>query len=220
MNAAARVDAFTDWGDAARGGLPPRGVETYLGPQIHCARWQKQVGINGKRVAVVGSGAAVAQVLPPIADKARKVTVFQHDPTWVLPYPPVPDLDRIPGPVGGLLRIVRDVGGLLPLPNPIGVLTEPAAPEAVALRRLPFAITRRVASVNLRLQVRDSWTRRSLTPETPTGITRHNRYYQALHRPNCRLVTWPIARLSPHGIRTVDGIEHRVDCIIYAEENS
>lgn len=29
---------------------------------------------------------------------------------------------------------------------------------------------------------------------------------------------WPIARPAPLGIRTVDGVEHRVDCIIYAED--
>ncbi|NNH70328.1 hypothetical protein HLB23_10700 [Nocardia uniformis] len=219
MNAAARIDAFSDWGDTARNGLPLRGAESYLGPQIHCATWQRQVGINGKRVAVIGTGAAVARVLPAVAAKARKVTVFQHDPAWVLPYPPLPDLDRVPGPLGGLLRLTRDVAGLLRLPDPGPALTEPPAADAGALRRLPFALTSRAAALNLRLQVRDSWTRRLLTPESPTAITCHNRYYRALHRPNCRLVTWPIARLAPHGIRTVDGVEHRVDCIIYAEEN-
>ncbi|MFI6869925.1 NAD(P)/FAD-dependent oxidoreductase [Nocardia sp. NPDC050406] len=182
MSAAARMDAFSDWGDARRAGRL-RGAESFLGPQVHCARWRQQTGIAGKRVAIVGTGAAVARILPPIAAKARRVTVFQHDPVWVLPY--VPGLGR--------------------------------AEEVVRL--LPSALTRRVAAVNLRVQVRDSWIRRQLTPESSTAVACHNRYYRTLRRPNCKLVTWPIARLAPHGIRTVDGIEHRVDCIIYAEEN-
>lgn len=194
MNAAVRVDAFSDWGDAPRNGRPLRGAETYRGTQIHCTRWQQQAGIAGKRVAIIGSGAAIARVLPPVAAKARKVTVFQHDPVWVLPHPPLPEL---PGEVDGLLRLTQEW----------------------AVRRLPFALTRRVAAANLRLQVRDSWIRRQLTPETPTAVACHNNYYRALRRPNCKLITWPIARLAPHGIRTVDGIEHRVDCIVYAEEN-
>lgn len=41
-------------------------------------------------------------------------------------------------------------------------------------------------------------------------------YYPALQQDNCTLVTWPIARLAPHGIRTVEGIEHQFDCIVFA----
>jgi cation diffusion facilitator CzcD-associated flavoprotein CzcO len=41
-------------------------------------------------------------------------------------------------------------------------------------------------------------------------------YYPALQRDNCTLVTWPIAGMSPAGIRTAEGIEHRFDCIVFA----
>lgn len=41
-------------------------------------------------------------------------------------------------------------------------------------------------------------------------------YYPALQADNCKLVTWPIARLAPKGIRTVEGIEHQFDCIVFA----
>jgi cation diffusion facilitator CzcD-associated flavoprotein CzcO len=41
-------------------------------------------------------------------------------------------------------------------------------------------------------------------------------YYPALQRDNCKLIEWPIATLSPVGIRTSDGIEHHLDCIVFA----
>jgi cation diffusion facilitator CzcD-associated flavoprotein CzcO len=41
-------------------------------------------------------------------------------------------------------------------------------------------------------------------------------YYPALQRENCKLITWPIARIAPDGIRTAEGIEHRADCIVFA----
>ena len=41
-------------------------------------------------------------------------------------------------------------------------------------------------------------------------------YYPALQRDNCKLIDWPIATVSPVGIRTSDGVEHHLDCIVFA----
>jgi cation diffusion facilitator CzcD-associated flavoprotein CzcO len=41
-------------------------------------------------------------------------------------------------------------------------------------------------------------------------------YYPALQRDNCKLIDWPIATMSPVGIRTSDGIEHHLDCVVFA----
>jgi len=41
-------------------------------------------------------------------------------------------------------------------------------------------------------------------------------YYPPLQRDNCKLIDWPIATLSPVGVRTSDGIEHHVDCLVFA----
>jgi cation diffusion facilitator CzcD-associated flavoprotein CzcO len=68
-------------------------------------------------------------------------------------------------------------------------------------------------------QVKDQWLRRQLTPDFRIGCKRvlmSNDWYPALQAPNCQLVTWPIANLSERGIRTVEGIEHQFDCIVFA----
>jgi cation diffusion facilitator CzcD-associated flavoprotein CzcO len=41
-------------------------------------------------------------------------------------------------------------------------------------------------------------------------------YYPALQASNCKLISWPIATLAPNGNRTADGVEHEVDCIVFA----
>ncbi|WP_227984075.1 NAD(P)/FAD-dependent oxidoreductase [Nocardia spumae] len=92
----------------------------------------------------------------------------------------------------------------------------PRLPVAGLSAWIPARLARCAARANLRLQVRDGWVRRQLTPEDRSGIRWHSHYYRALQQPNCRLVTWPIATMAPLGIRTVDGIEHRVDCVIFA----
>ena len=43
--------------------------------------------IDGRRVAVVGTGASAMQLLRTVADRAAHVTVFQRSPQWVRPNP-------------------------------------------------------------------------------------------------------------------------------------
>jgi cation diffusion facilitator CzcD-associated flavoprotein CzcO len=75
------------------------------------------------------------------------------------------------------------------------------------------------ARAHLKRQVKDRWLRRQLTPDFTIGCKRvliSNDYYPALQAPNAKLITWPIATLSEKGIRTVEGVEHQVDCIVFA----
>jgi cation diffusion facilitator CzcD-associated flavoprotein CzcO len=77
----------------------------------------------------------------------------------------------------------------------------------------------RLSRAWLHAQVADPWLRRQLTPDFRLGCKRillSNDWYAALQGPNCRLVTWPIARLSPAGLRTCEGLEHPAECIVFA----
>ncbi|AIY19357.1 FAD-dependent oxidoreductase [Pimelobacter simplex] len=85
---------------------------------------------------------------------------------------------------------------------------------------LPRVLARPAARLSLRLQVRDPWTRRRLTPDA--RFNRHRprvdgRYYAALQEPHCTLISWPVYALVPGGVRSAEGIEHHVDCIILGE---
>lgn len=95
-------------------------------------------------------------------------------------------------------------------------------PERDAL--LPARNPRRAVSVarrHLNAWIPERWMRRQLTPSR-TGadgsvpVLASDRYYPALLQAHCKLLTWPVDRLSRHGVRSVEGIEHHCDLIVVA----
>ena len=60
-------------------------LEGFTGELFHSARWDHDVDLVGKRVAVVGSGASAVQLMPRIAELAAHVTVFQRSAPYVVP---------------------------------------------------------------------------------------------------------------------------------------
>lgn len=189
-----------------------RGLDSYTGHKIHSARWDHDYDMTGKRVAVVGTGASAVQIIPELVDAAARVKVFQRTPGWVLPR-----LDFAhPGWARALFRHLPATEAMARQAWYWG--HEAAAVGMVWDTPVTTAI-QWIAKANLRRQVRDPWLRRQLTPDFRAGCKRMlmtSDYYPALQRDNCKLVTWPIATISPNGIRTADGIEHEVDCIVFA----
>ncbi|MGX1809444.1 flavin-containing monooxygenase [Nocardia sp. NPDC055321] len=188
------------------------GIDGYEGHKIHSARWDHDYDFAGKKVAVIGTGASAVQIIPELVKSAASVKVFQRTPGWVLP------------------RVNRRTNAVTKQLYRQAPLTQKLARDAwfwghesVALGVVwTSPLTRVVESValaHLRSQVRDPWLRRQLTPDFRAGCKRlliSNDYYPALQRENCKLITWPIAQLSPNGIRTAEGIEHQADCIVFA----
>ena len=62
-----------------------KGMENYKGATMHTAEWDADIPLQGKRIAIVGTGASAIQVLPEIAPMAEHVTVLQRTPPWVKP---------------------------------------------------------------------------------------------------------------------------------------
>jgi cation diffusion facilitator CzcD-associated flavoprotein CzcO len=62
------------------------GVETFRGESCHTARWPHEpVSFEGKRVAVIGTGATGVQTIQEVAKTAGHLTVFQRTPNWCAP---------------------------------------------------------------------------------------------------------------------------------------
>ncbi len=62
------------------------GVETFRGKSFHTARWpHEEVRFEGKRVAVIGTGATGVQTIQEVAKTAGHLTVFQRTPNWCAP---------------------------------------------------------------------------------------------------------------------------------------
>jgi cation diffusion facilitator CzcD-associated flavoprotein CzcO len=62
------------------------GVDTFEGQSCHTHYWPKEpVSFEGKRVAVIGTGATAVQAIQEIAKTVGHLTVFQRTPNWCAP---------------------------------------------------------------------------------------------------------------------------------------
>ncbi|WP_407685310.1 flavin-containing monooxygenase [Mycobacterium sp. HUMS_1102779] len=189
-----------------------RGLDSYRGHKIHSARWDHAYDFTGKRVAVVGTGASAVQIIPELVRQAEFVKVFQRTPCWVLPrldVPTPPALQALFAKVPAIQQLARQAL----------FWGHEASATALVWNTPLTSLVARLGRAHLRTQVKDPWLRRQLTPDFRPGCKRmlvSSDYYPALQRDNCKLLDWPIATLSPAGIRTSDGIEHHLDCIVFA----
>jgi cation diffusion facilitator CzcD-associated flavoprotein CzcO len=162
-------------------------------------------------VAVIGTGSTASQLVPPIAQQAARLHVFQRTANWVMPR-----LDRHYGRIDHLLA-------RLP---PYAAFTRWAWMQVLEWGRRGFdegTLARRgmlkTAAVHRARQVPDPTLREALTPPYPLGCKRiiySNDFYPALTRPHVELVTTGIERITPRGIVTADGRERPVDVLVCA----
>jgi cation diffusion facilitator CzcD-associated flavoprotein CzcO len=62
------------------------GVDTFTGQSCHTHYWPKEpVNFDGKRVAVIGTGATAVQTIQEVAKTVGQLTVFQRTPNWCAP---------------------------------------------------------------------------------------------------------------------------------------
>ncbi len=202
-----------------------KGVKSFKGPAFHSARWDHSVDLKGKRVAVIGTGASAFQFVPAIAPDVKEMTVFQRTPPWLGATPNYHD-DVAEGKKW-LLRHVPYYGkwyrfwlfwmmtdGLLPYVKADPGWNGPknAVSEVNAqLRDLLVEYTKS--------QIRDPALLKAAIPDYPMGGKRSVRdngvWLAALQRPNVHLVTDAIKEITPDGVVTADGKEHKVDVLIY-----
>lgn len=188
------------------------GIERYEGKKIHSARWDHDYDMAGKKVAVVGTGASAVQIIPELVKQVDHLTVFQRTPGWVLPRLDLetPEWNK---------ALFRALPGAQFMTRQALYGLHEAMALALIWQSPLTAVAEKVAALHLRNQVKDRWTRRQLTPDFRIGCKRvlmSNDYYPALQQPNCKLITWPIVQMTERGIRSVEGIEHQFDCVVFA----
>lgn len=191
------------------------GLDDFAGTVMHTARWDHDVDLAGRRVAVIGTGASAVQVIPTVAASVEQLTVFQRTPIWCLPKPdaPLPRLMRtVLGAVPGAKTLARLVSqSYVEVTFPLAAHFHGYVPTASAGEKL--------GHLHLRRSVTDPDVRRKLTPNYSLGCKRpsfSNTYLQAFNRANVLLETDPIAAITPSGVRTESGTEHEVDVLILA----
>ncbi|MFZ0835663.1 MAG: NAD(P)/FAD-dependent oxidoreductase [Mycobacterium sp.] len=189
-----------------------RGMDSYRGHKIHSARWDHDYDFAGKRVGVIGTGASAVQIVPELVKQAEFVKVFQRTPGWVLPR-----LNPITPPA--VQALFAKVPAAQHLAREALFWGHEASAVALVWNSPLTSVVAQLGKLHLRRAVKDPWLRRQLTPGFTPGCKRmliSSDYYPALQRANCKLIDWPIATLSPAGVRTSDGIEHYLDAIVFA----
>ncbi|MGA1309135.1 MAG: flavin-containing monooxygenase [Gemmatimonadaceae bacterium] len=195
--------------DPVRPAIP--GLDSFAGPCFHTAEWDEGIALEGKRVAIIGTGASAIQVIPAIQPKVRELKVVQRTPAWVIPrhdraipawrralYAQVPLMQRL---ARGLQYLRHEI------------LFVPFRHRWA--RRLAQGILGR----HLARQVRDPQLRARLTPRYDIGCKRlllSDDYYPAMSQPNVTLVDQAVTQVTPTGFVTADGTAHEVDVLLLA----
>ncbi|GGS51331.1 flavin-binding monooxygenase [Planobispora rosea] len=187
------------------------GMSSFAGPSFHSARWDHSQDLTGRRVAVIGTGSSAAQLIPPVAEAAGHLDVFQRTPNWV-----------IPKPDAAFNRAARAVFHHLPFTQRVYREWIYRYAEGTLYRALAggwsTGLLRKRALDHLHAQVPDPELRAKLTPDYPIGCKRvviDSAFYPALTRQNVDVVTDRIVRIVPEGVETETGIRE-ADAIVYA----
>jgi cation diffusion facilitator CzcD-associated flavoprotein CzcO len=188
------------------------GIEAFSGAIFHSARWDHSTKLEGRRVAIVGTGSTGAQIVSALAGEVEQLYVLQRSAQWIFPLPNFRYSARtqwLLAKLPALNRLSYRTYQLL-----AGVLAQATTKPGLA-RRAISAICR----LNLRFGVADVELRRVVTPDHQPMCRRlimSAGYYPAIQRPNVEVVTTDIDRLEPTGIRLRDGRMLEVDVIVLA----
>jgi cation diffusion facilitator CzcD-associated flavoprotein CzcO len=196
------------------------GHEEFSGPVLRPDAWDDAIDLRGRRVAIVGTGASAVQIVPSIAPEVAQLDVFQRTPVWCLPKPDaaVPRAVQAALAVPGVAAALHGVG-LLGIEAATRFLVSTPPVLARPVMRAFDRTARAGFRAYLRRVVRDPATAAALEPDfgpLTKRPTLSNAYLPAFNRANVTLRTTAIERITPHGVRTVDGAEHPVDVLVLA----
>jgi cation diffusion facilitator CzcD-associated flavoprotein CzcO len=187
------------------------GLDTFKGSVFHSARWDHDVAVEGRRVAVIGTGSTGAQIVTALADVTARLELFQRTAQWILPLPN-PSYSRL---THTLQERVPRLSGLTYVSMRMLFEFFARALTKPGLRRRLIAS---MCRINLRT-VRDPDLRDKLTPDYEPMCKRlviSAGFYRAIQKPNVKLVTELIDHIAPAGIITRDGVLHEIDILVLA----
>jgi cation diffusion facilitator CzcD-associated flavoprotein CzcO len=188
------------------------GIATFQGQIFHSARWDHDVDLTGKRVAVIGTGASAIQIVPELQQVAGHLDVYQRTAPWV-----IPRNDRTYGALER--RALRRLSGLRRLYRTGIYWAHEAYVPAFTIEPRIALPARKAALANIHRGIQDPALRAKVTPHFAIGckrILRSNTYYPALASDNVELVTDPIAKVTGDAVVTADGVERPVDVLVVA----
>jgi cyclohexanone monooxygenase len=190
------------------------GLDSFAGACFHSARWNHSVSLTGKRIGIIGTGSTAVQIVGAVIDEVEKLSLFQRTPQWVLgaPNPFYTDEEK------ALYR--EDPAEMQRAYDSLArTLNHGFAAAVVGENEEALAAMQAGCQQNLDENIHCDELRRKLTPDYSAGCKRlivSDLFYPAISKPNAEVVTEPIARVEPEGIRTADGRLHEIDVLVLA----
>jgi 4-hydroxyacetophenone monooxygenase len=202
------------------------GAERFAGPIFHSSAWPSDLEIDGRRIALIGTGATSMQIAPALVDRVASLDLYQRSPQWARPIPryhdPISDdaqwlLEAVPFYAAWFRFTMfwRFGDGLLPF-----LRKDPSWPHPerslnrVNDRHRQDMTDHILAELGERTDLHDA----CIPSYPPFGkrILLDNGWYPMIQRPNVDLVTDPVERIDETGIVTRDGRHRPADVIVYA----
>ncbi len=201
-----------------------KGEEEFAGLKLHSALWSEDIRLDGKHVAVIGTGATAMQLVPSIADRVASVTVYQRSAQWSRPVAGYSDpiaegarwlLAHLPFYVQWYRfnMFWRYGDGLLPFLRKDPAWPHPDRAVNKGNDRHRQELTDFILS---ELKDRPDLIEKCVPTYPPYGkrILLDNGWFKTLTKPNVELVTDPIDRFARDGIVTSDGKLRPADVIV------
>jgi cation diffusion facilitator CzcD-associated flavoprotein CzcO len=193
--------------------LPPLpGLDSFAGPAFHTAQWRHDVPLEGRRVAVIGTGCSAIQVVPAIQPIVAHLDVYQRSPGWTFPRGDLAYSERAKGLLErfpSLQRLDRQANFAF---HELGAAAMTGRPWLL----VPF---RAIGRWQINRAIKDPELKRKVTPTDEIGCKRvmlTDDWYPALRQPNVELITERIEAVRPGGVLAADGSERPADVLVLA----
>ena len=191
-----------------------KGLKDFEGATIHSARWDHQVPLEGKKIAVIGTGSTGVQIVSALASRA-KVRHFQRTAQWIFPVenPEFTAEQRAEFRSNRdlLIYLQREPTYLANVERFTEGVLDPDSEQIQEIQKL--------CQQNLDNSISDPVLRQKLQPNYRAGCKRliySPDYYKAIQHPDSELISEGIEQIEKNGVRTCDGVLHEVDIIVLA----
>ncbi|KAK6369923.1 hypothetical protein LTS17_009373 [Exophiala oligosperma] len=208
------------------------GLHDFHGPVMHSAAWNHDVDFTGKTVAVIGTGSTSVQIVPQLQKICKEVQVYMRSPTWISPPFGSGALASVKGKEENLAqrqydfteedrrrfredpeyhllfrkKIEAEINGLF------GMYHQGSELSHTFREVITTEMNRRLGPGNDELKS-------FIIPKWSPGCRRispGDGYLEALVQPNVQTVFSDIVKVTPNGIVTKDGVEHKMDILVCA----
>ncbi|MCL8385785.1 flavin-containing monooxygenase [Xanthobacter aminoxidans] len=189
------------------------GMADYEGRIVHPQTWPEDLDYTGRRVAIIGSGATAATIVPAMADTAAHITLIQRSPTY---FNPGTNAD----PLADQLRALEIDEHWIHAIVRKKLLEEQKGrihraqnePEAVAREMLAAVAAHLGPDVDLKTH----FTPRYRPWQQRVAFIPEGDFFQPFKTGKASVVTDQIERFTPKGIRVKSGQEVEADIVVTA----